>query len=167
MATQEQQKAATSPRDWRARPVPLELPSGNTCLVRKTSLEVFLAKGMIPNSLLPIVTKALRDGRSPADDDLEVDPDMLSDMVELFNSITLHCVVEPEVRSVPRDDEGKVVPLSERDQDAIYVDEVDFDDKAALFEWAISGVNRFRPSGGEPNSSVADVSEREGNGDSS
>lgn len=153
------EKQATSPRDWRARPTPLELPSGNTCLVRKTSLEVFLAKGIIPNSLLPIITQALRSGKAPSDSDLDIDTDVLSDMVDLFNEITIHCVVEPDVRRVPLDEEGKPIPLAERDQDAIYIDEVDFEDKSAVFQWAISGVSRFQPASAEPDTRVADVPE--------
>lgn len=110
---------------------PLQVPSGNTALVRNSGMQVFLTKGLIPNSLLPIVRKAMS-GKEPEINLDDITEDQLADMVTLFDAITVHCVVEPAVLPVPAD--GEV-----RDSEALYVDDVDFDDKMFIFQWVVGG----------------------------
>ena len=124
-----------------AEGTPLVVPSGNTCLVRAPGLQVFIKQGMIPNSLLPIVNEAIKKGTMPTDDkfDIEENPEMLNEMMELMDAVTVHCVVEPAVQHIPLDDEGETVPFSQRDPETLYVDEVDFTDKIFIFQYAVGG----------------------------
>ena len=75
----------------------LQVPSGNVCLVRKPDgMRVFMAKGMIPNSLMPIIQSAIDAGTKgeakpvdPADMMAKVmeSPDMIADMIELVDAV--------------------------------------------------------------------------------
>jgi len=134
----------TTASAWKAKSVegtPLVVPSGNTCLVRAPGLQVFIKQGMIPNSLLPIVNDAIKKGSVPTNDDFNIqdDPEMLNEMMELMDAVTVYCVVEPAVEAMPVDDEGEPIPFSQRDPDTLYVDEVDFTDKIFIFQYAVGG----------------------------
>jgi hypothetical protein len=127
--------------EWKqqAQGKPLEVPSGKTALVRNPGMEVFLRRGLIPNSLMPIVRKAMS-GKEPELNLEDITEDQLQDMVSLFDAITVYCVVEPKVLPVPADNE-------ERREDVLYVDEVDFEDKQFIFQWVVGGtrdVEKFR-----------------------
>jgi hypothetical protein len=111
--------------------VPLEVPSGNTALVRNSGMQVFLTKGLIPNSLLPIVRQAMS-GKQPEINLEEITEDQLQDMITLFDAVVVHCVVEPRVLPIPAEDNMRLA-------DVLYVDEVDFDDKMFIFQWVVGG----------------------------
>ncbi len=110
---------------------PLQVPSGNTALVRSSGMQIFLTKGLIPNSLLPIVRQAMS-GKQVDLKAEDITEDQLADMVMLFDAIVVHCVIEPTVLPVPAEGE-------ERDPEALYVDDVDFDDKMFIFQWVVGG----------------------------
>lgn len=134
-------KAPSSVQQWKkaAQGVPLEVPSGNTALVRNVGMQVFLQKGLVPNSLMPIVRKAMS-GKDPDIKLNDITEDQLQDMLALFDAVVVHCVVQPEVQPVPADGE-------ERADDVLYVDEVDFDDKQFIFQWVVGGtrdLEKFR-----------------------
>jgi hypothetical protein len=139
----------------------LEVPSGNVALVRRLGLQVFVKKGVIPNSLMPMVNKAISSGEFDVKDELEgLNEQMLEDIIALYDAILLECVVEPHVSPVPLlsqvhvdaglcgpDDIGNPVPYALRDQEELYVDEVDFQDKVFIFQWVVGGtrdVESFR-----------------------
>lgn len=133
---------------------PLVVPSGNTCLVQASGLQVFLREGLIPNSLMPIISEAMRKGRAPqnSDFDLENNPEMLDQILDLMDSVTMYCVIEPKIEPAPRDEEGALIPFSERDPETLYVDEVDFQDKTFIFQYAVGGtadLEKFRQELGE------------------
>lgn len=132
---------ATSAKDWKAKAhADLPLPSGNTCRVRRISLETLMSRGSIPNSLMGIVKKAFEGKRPEAKDLQELDAAAISDTFRLYDIVTVACVVEPAVSMPPEDDK-------DRDDDTLYVDEVDMEDKAFIFQWAVGGtadVEKFR-----------------------
>ena len=66
---------------------PVQVPSGNTCLMRKVGLQVFVSQGMIPNSLMPIVQAAITKGQPPSQKDLEKLPSetLMNDMIDLID----------------------------------------------------------------------------------
>lgn len=146
MATQKKastttKKTATSARDWRGRGgTELELPSGNTALVRNPGIQHFMKIGIIPNSLRGIVSQAIQSGKTDLHtEDLLKDESDLDQLLEMFDKVLIHTVIEPKVKPVPTDEEGQIVPLEDRDQDFIYPDEVDFNDKAFIFQFAVGG----------------------------
>lgn len=131
----------TTAQQWKkaSQGVPLEVPSGNTALVRNPGMQIFMQRGLIPNSLMPIVRQAM--SGKPLDLKAEdMTEQHLEDMLALFDAVTVYCVVEPKVLAVPADGE-------ERAEDVLYVDEVDFDDKQFIFQWAVGGtkdLEKFR-----------------------
>lgn len=139
----------TSASAWKKQTsagTPLVVPSGNTCLVRTPGMQVFVRRGMIPNSLMPIVQEAIQKGKPPSNKalNLEQTPEMLEEMMEVMDNVTIYCVVEPKVAPAPADDE-------ERDENILYVDEVDFMDKLFIFQYAVGGtadLEKFRKESG-------------------
>lgn len=131
-----------------AAPKPLTVPSGNVALVRRKPLEALWKQGMIPNSLLPLVQKAIKSGEKVKHEDVEAwTEEHMSDIVELIDRVVVDCVVKPKVAPVPLDDDGNEVPYEDRDQDKLYVDEVDDEDKAFIYQYVTGGtddVARFR-----------------------
>jgi hypothetical protein len=121
--------------------IEMPLPSGNTCLVRpRPGVDVFFQNGFIPNSLMPLVTKALAEGEAAFNiknlQDRrtgEVPENLLEDMLNTIDRILCFVVLEPKVKPAPiyKDKEGNfvdaqgrpsenaiVIPLDDRDPDA-------------------------------------------------
>lgn len=155
MATQKAAPKPTTATQWKkqAQGVPVEVPSGNTALVRNVGMQVFLKQGIVPNSLMAIVKQAIS-GKKIELNVEEITEQQLSDMVDLFDAVTLYVVVEPKVYPAPAQDE-------ERESGKLYVDEVDFEDKQFIFQWAVGGtrdLEKFREEQGAVMESVRGVS---------
>lgn len=155
----------TSAEGWKAKSTSLVLhvPSGNKALVRNPGIKAFVSAGILPNSLMPIVTEALERGQPPSmsafQDKVKSDPAMLAEMLESMDKVTLHCVIEPQVHPMPTWDltdhandactaeqVGQEAP-QKKDPRRLYVDEVDLEDKLFIFQWAVGGtrdLERFR-----------------------
>jgi hypothetical protein len=144
------QKPVTSVSQWKQKsplkPIPLELPSGNTCLVRPVGMDAFLKQGLIPNSLLGIVSKALAAGEAGKAGDLDMgefmsealqDPEKLRSIFDVADAATVYCVLEPRVEPIPEEDPAGGVAV--RDPEKLYVDEIDLDDKLFIFNFAVGG----------------------------
>lgn len=142
----------------------LDLPSGLTVQAKKVELQTFIRQGNIPNPLMNIVSEALEKGKK-ADvpkmmgvEDGEISLDMVNDMYEMVNAVVVSSIVVPKVHSIPSKDDvevwntknpdGQVNDSEElRDDDLLYVDEVDDEDKMFIFQWASGGtadIARFR-----------------------
>ena len=143
--------AVTSANAWKKQTVegtPLRVPSGNTCLVRAPGMGVFMREGVIPNGLMGIIQEAMANGRAPDEADLAGmvdDPSKLQQLVELADAVALYCVIEPPLSQAPVDEEGHIVPFGHalRDPNTLYVDEVDFNDKMYIFNFAVGGTADF------------------------
>lgn len=154
-------KKVSTAKQWKSGgTTELEVPSGNVCLVRKPDgMKAFMVNGKIPNSLMPLVAAAL-DEKSSNDGELDMqailaDPEKMNDMMALIDSITVATVVEPVVHPVPSGDVG-------RNDDMLYVDEIDMEDKLMIMGFALGGVKdleTFRRSTTDHVASLADVSE--------
>lgn len=145
----------TSVKDWKNKsqvqlsPTPLDLPSGNTCLVQPIGITTFVQQGMIPNALMPIVKRAIEAAEKKQADSIDVeklaaemmnDMDKMSAIFELADAVTVACVVEPSISAVPED------PVL-REEDLLYVDEVDIEDKMFILDFAVGGsrnLDKFR-----------------------
>lgn len=124
----------------------LLLPSGNVAKVRRPGMQAFVTAGIIPNSLLGIMMKELERGgaQQPFNPDeivgdIQNNPEKLNDLMELVDSVLVHCVLEPKVE----------LPTKgvERDPNTLYADEVDLEDKFFIFQYAVGGsrdLERFR-----------------------
>lgn len=129
---------ATSAKEWKGKlQKDLPLPSGNTCLVKRVSLDTLLRTGKVPNSLMDIMKGAIA-GRGPTVDTLkEATPEQVMDMIAMMDVVVVACVIEPKVYEVPTDDE-------QRDDEKLYIDEVDEQDKHFIFAWALGGPSDFK-----------------------
>jgi len=129
------QKKTTSASDWKKKKnfgVELRVPSGNVCLVRPVGLEAFISQGLIPNALMPIIQESMKTGESPELTEDMVSAEMMAAMVKLFDSVTVYVVQQPTVHPAPK-------PGEEREEDLLYVDEVDLSDKMFIFNFAVGG----------------------------
>lgn len=139
----------------------LLLPSRNVARVKRLSPEAFLASGMIPDPLTAIVTKAInsKKGMAPAKElaDMTKDPKKIQSALQLFDRVTAHCVVLPDVQMPPtcvvckqyynvdlrHSDEGapNYHPYKEGDRDpaVLYADQVELEDKTFIFQWSLGG----------------------------
>lgn len=142
----------TSAMEWKKdqRGV-IDLPSGKTARLRRTSIQTLMAAKMIPNNLMGIVQEALNKGKLEMDPaDFLKDPDKMSDMLELVDIVVVHCVLEPVIHATPKDED-------ERDDDLLYVDEIDDEDRSFIFQYATGGtsdVAKFRAEASEQLGSI-------------
>jgi hypothetical protein len=164
--------------------VDLTLPSGHVVLAKRRGMDHFLEAGVVPNSLMAIIQDQIDTAEDKPKKDLKKelekmagDQQRMADIVLLANNVVAECVLEPTVRLhtwtaqdvlegiVEGDQVGKDIPGSERDEDIVYTDEVDMEDKFFIFTWAVGGtsnVERFRA---ERNAVLVDVPAGEGVGD--
>jgi hypothetical protein len=107
-------------------------------------MQSFVKAGIIPNSLLPIVLRAMKTGTAPNMAQIESDGEKANDMIDLVDNVICRIVVEPRVTPLPPEEDpesSKYDPHFERDEELLYVDEVHPDDKAFLFQWACGGTS--------------------------
>jgi hypothetical protein len=171
-------KKISSAKDFKKKKAAMELllPSGETCLARRPGIQAFFAAGIIPNSLMGIMTKAM-EGKDIQDATLQkelgnilAEPEKLQEMFHLMDNITIYCVVEPAVRSdrwtnddvtaglASKAQVGTVIPHSVRDEELLYIDEVDDDDKNFVFNWAVGGTSDLEQFRVEQNQLMESVS---------
>lgn len=166
--------SASPVRQWKRHTAATELsvPSGNVALVRRPdSVRIFMGNGSIPNTLLPIIEEALKkksdgdEGGVAAEDLAKMamdSPQIVDDMMSMTDNIIIQCVIDPVVSPIPvfeiKHAEqglcetaliGQPIPFGHpaRDEEALYVDEVDAADKQFIFNWCMGGskdLERFR-----------------------
>lgn len=152
-------KKITTIAQWKgAQGIDLELPSGNVCKVKRgRGIQVFIKQGRIPNSLLNIIQKSMRDGEVAPESlqTIATTPEMISDMVRMVDDVTVEMVLEPKVQKAPMNED-------DRRDDLLYVDEVDLDDKMFIFQWATSGAKDLETFRSRQNANVAALQSGEG-----
>lgn len=154
----------TSASAWKAKAAEgyeLTVPSGNVALVRPVGMQAFLDQGLIPNSLREIAMEAIKGKKAPEINTEDLDTEQITNMMQLFDSVTVYCVLQPEVLPVPlwteedqaeglcgEDQVGQPVPYKQREEvDALWVDDVIMEDKQFIFQFACGGtrsVEQFR-----------------------
>jgi hypothetical protein len=139
----------TSATQWKkssAAGTPIRVPSGNVALLKRPGMQVFLAQGIIPNSLMSFVNDSLKTGK-PKTEDLDLNAQTMKDLMALVDAVTVECCLEPKVHPVPSDPRGNPMIERSRDPELLYVDEVDVEDKMFIFNYAVGGtsdVDSFR-----------------------
>lgn len=136
----------------------LPLPSSLVVRARRIELKTFLKQGAVPNPLMTIVAEALEKGKNTPveklinDDEGAVDLDRVREMFELVNEVVCTAVMEPKVHPELTDedvsawneenpDETVDNPEDLKDDDKLYVDEMDDEDKMFIFQWVIGGTD--------------------------
>jgi len=130
----------------------LHLPSGLAVTARRVELRAFIKQGDVPNPLLPLVEDALNKGKgvdqSAFIDGDNLDMNMVNEMYQLVDQIVIACVLNPRVNPLPDvyDEEDDILddPTEDqiedaKDDDLLYIDEIDDEDKMFLFQWVTGG----------------------------
>jgi hypothetical protein len=141
-AAEEAAKKTASASDFKRRKQgrPLPLPSGLVVKARRVELAAFLRTGNIPNPLMEIVNEALEKGRNAdvskmiQDEEGTVDLKMVNEMYTMVDNIVVASIVEPQVHELPAEGE-------DRDDDLLYTDDVDDEDKMFIYQWATGGTD--------------------------
>lgn len=140
-----------------------ELPSGLFVKLRRVELQTMIMQGAVPNPLMEIVGEALEKGQK-ADiasmvgvEEGKIDLDMVNDMYEMVNAVVVACFVEPEVLPLPEDED-------DRDDELLYVDEIDDTDKMFIFQWASGGTSDLVQFRKEADADMAALAEIQGTG---
>jgi hypothetical protein len=159
-ATKETKRVATSVSEFKKRKkgIPLELPSGLMVVVRRVELTTFLQRGDVPNALLEIVQEALDKGQKMDtskminEDEKKIDLDMVNDMFATVGAVCIESVIDPPIHPLvwTEDDQenedipegaevGDEIEDEDRDDEVLYIDEVEAEDKMFIFQWAVGG----------------------------
>lgn len=160
---------ATKASEWKRveTGVDLKVPSGHVARVKAVGIEVLMRRGMIPNALLPIIQKHLKKGdkvnSSQVMEEITETPELITNLLRLMDDVVVYCVIEPRVLPVPPQENPSDAlthdPDFERDAEALYVDEVDEEDKAFILQFVIGGtqdIEEFRKDSSELLESVPD-----------
>lgn len=141
--------------------VDLPLPSGLAVRAKRVDLGTFLSSGNVPNPLMGVVTEALEKGQNAnvaemiGDDEGKVDFEMVKEMYEMVNKVVISSVVDPKVHEAPEDPD-------DRDDDLLYVDEVDDEDKMFIYQWAVGGTSDIETFRREARADLDAVAEGQG-----
>lgn len=184
-ASQAEKNAISSIADFKARiGGPQELPSGLTVVVENPGgLQAFIAKGIIPNSLLKIVKDTL-DTNASKDDMVEKakamsnDLDSIGEMMQLMDIIAVETIVKPRVYMTPTEADVEKHNIlnpdnpveSPRDlvkDDQLYAHHIAEEDKMFLFQWITGGTRDLETFREQYQRNVDLVSAKQGSEDSS
>lgn len=164
----------TSPDAWvsvegRGEAEIVTLPSGNNARVRRSGPEAFLSQGLIPDTITPIIEKAIKSKKGMRPDQgkkMMEDPKQLGSLMEMMDRTLCYAVIEPRVVMPPacevcgdldtnsaeqhekqsRDDYHPFKPLP-REAGVLYADRVDLNDKMFVLQFTMGGtrdLERFR-----------------------
>lgn len=112
--------------EWRSKKrAELDLPSGLTVVVRKANIVDLAISGGIPETLT-------NDLMALANGPVEVDAQDLPKLAPIFDAVARACLVEPAI--------GETA-----DDDHITLEELDFEDKIAIFQWTMEATNALKP----------------------
>lgn len=147
MSDETQAQEVTSTAGWKAKKAKLvEMPSGNVARLGRPGMQSFVTRGLIPNSLMDPIQKAIAQGKDPDPAEmrnLASEPEAMMQFFLLIDDVCVEVFQDPKLHHI-LDDEGNPV---ERDENLLYVDEVDSDDKMFAFNYAVGGtqdVAQFR-----------------------
>ena len=125
-----------SPQDFKKKArSEITLPSGSTIQVKKVdSLKAFMGGGGIPNSLIPLVQSAIKQGTTEELDKKIADMNFsdLEEVSVMMDNVNIQAWVMPKLYPIPEDEVN-------RSEEYLYIDEVDMEDKLFVFQWVTGG----------------------------
>lgn len=173
MVTEELQVTPVS--DWK-KPLgePTQLPSGRVARLKASGMDAFIKSGIIPNSLLEIITTQLEKaqrGEEVKDEDFDLqklmgDPAKIADVMQLIDNVTVLTFVEPRV--FPMSAREEILDNDELDQAAkdaklagmLFIEDIDYEDRFFCFNFASGGTRDLEQFRGGLEASVGRVSAR-------
>lgn len=107
----------------------ITLPSGNVVrvLAGDVGVDNLGLEGLVAEQLLPALRAWLNGDQSLV---AEISDENWVLIADVMDDVFIRYVIEPKVAPVPEDDD-------DRDEDTLYVDEVDFNDKGHIFGYVI------------------------------
>lgn len=130
-------RKASTAAQFKKKNEPIELPSGNYIVLKKTSLAGFLQGGSIPNGLMPILQGALaKRGKAEEQDvdaavvDIMSDPSKLGEMFTAMDAYVCSVALDPRVYPVPEIEAA-------REDELLYIDDMEDQDKMYIFQRAM------------------------------
>lgn len=169
--------AATWGSKKKASTFELDLPSGNTVLCKRVDMPTLLASGAFPDTLMSIVSEKIDTATGASDKPQEMDPTVvkgvledpkkLGELFDAIDKIVPLVVAQPvvinhkrEVMDANDQPTGKfeVIPDEDRDDEIVYTDAIDLEDKMFIFQYAVGGTREVEDFRTELASTVADVS---------
>lgn len=173
--TTTKQKETTSANEWRkATGTKLNLPSGHVCLVQRPGVRAFFNSGIIPDELTPMVQAMIQGKVDLAEDEkakVFEQADNLVLLLKMVDDIMVHCVQAPRLLAVPQrqidEERTEDVPMDERPDpgDALWVDEIDDEDKQFVFQFAVGGTKDLKTFREQARQSVDRLQPRDSDGD--
>jgi len=126
----------TSVADWKkaATGREIRLPSGHVCIARAPGLQAFVRKGIVPNTLLAMIDKAIK-GRADVASAISLeglDVEKLDEYMSFVDAVVSECMLDPKVSLPPEN-------AVDRTDDVLYTDELEDNDKFFLLQWAMGG----------------------------
>ena len=143
MPSKETRLQATSGTEWRRlreEGEPVELPSKHVACLRPISLLLLLERGKVPDTLSGMVSQLILKGGKPA-----ATLETYQDFAELISWVCHIAFIEPRIVDDPQED------------NEISIDDVGFEDRVFVFNWAQKEVQYLMPFRPEPSGDVADV----------
>lgn len=151
----------TSVAAWKKSAVapPVLMPSGNYMRIKKIGLQALIKMGTMPNSLMAVAQKAVAKGQKEEVSDADMvdmlnDPKKVEEIGRFMDQVTILCAQEPEIHPLPP--EGV-----ERNDEFLYIDEVDEEDKMFLFQVVTGGTTDVETFRKQHESTVASLRGRE------
>lgn len=132
----------SSAADFKRKPDPIKLPSGLVMRLRNPGLIAMAQNGLIPNSLMALVQEGIKKGKEPEPEEvLGADGVDMAEMGQMVRTIVCSAAYEPKVLDVIDPETGE--PWTKRDDDQVYVDDIDEMDQMFIFQWAIGGTSNL------------------------
>lgn len=132
----------------------LTLPSGFTVVARRVDIRTMLKTGRIPNTLRPILDRAMQGEEAKPEElgNILDDPEKLDEMFGFVDQLWVDCVIDPVSAPDPRpevkDAQGNVIHEAEPDDpEIVYPKDVQDADKMFIMNWCMGGskdLERFR-----------------------
>ncbi len=150
----------SSVSDFKKKPEAVKLPSGLSMVLKHTSMTGFIQGGNIPNALLKVVQGAIADqkGEDLSEDSVDVsellaDPSKLKDVFGAVDAFVISVAIEPQVHPTPDDE-------ADRQDDLLYVDEIELEDKMFIFGRAMGSTDSIAPFPSKPTKRVGSIQPR-------
>lgn len=148
-------------------PKEVQVPSGQTCLIRKLKMEDIVRLGLVDemdffsNEFGNDAPEDTTDEQAEATMiDLMKDDSKFKRVMKTIDAVLVDAIVAPKIWRDPKDE-------SKRQDDRVYISYIDMSDKMALFPFAFSGFSGIQPFRLESEAGVGDVAEGESTEDNS
>lgn len=149
----------TSAKLWKKPSAVLTLPSGNVLRLKNPGIMEMAHNGVIPNSLMSLIMGSVQKGNEMKAEEIFDSNVDFGDLFAMMDSAIMLMAVEPEIHPVPvwededveaercrADQVGKIAEAKKED-DVVYIDDVNEEDKMFIWQWATGGtadVEQFR-----------------------